>query len=76
MYNIFIWLVDFLFQFLETLPYSNDHIWIDAASVKQNSELFWEEKLEVLLGRVCGTDTRSCDGDKCEDPLINCYAGQ
>ena len=64
-----LWLVNF--QFSWNNPYSNDHIWIDAVSVKQNFELFWVENLEALLGRVCGTDIRSCVGDKCEDPLFH-----
>ena len=58
------------FNFLETIPYSIDHIWIAAVSEKQNFELFVEVKLEVLLGRVCGTGSRSCVGDKSEDPLL------
>ena len=78
------------FNFLETIPYSIDHILIDAVSEQQNFELFVEVKLEVLLGHVCGTDIRSCVCDKSEDPWyikvdqkftnqevvchLNCYA--
>ena len=84
--NCLFWLELFYFNFLETIPYNNEHILIDAVYERQNFELFWEEMLEVFFGHASGTDIRSCDGDKCEDPWLrlirnsdvvrhlNCYA--